>query len=127
MSSITGLFPIGLQSQFRPENTNSSGNAIGSANNPDRPTPSSPDSATDNTDLSQFAELMSGLQLLAQTDPGQFQEILAEIGASISNAAEDASGSGSASAAGMVAQLESDFTDARATSRPEPKTGIQLE
>jgi hypothetical protein len=67
---------------------------------------------------------MSGLQLLAQTDPGQFQAILAEIGASISNAAEDASGSGNSAAASMVAQLESDFTDASAAAKPQPKDEV---
>jgi hypothetical protein len=120
MSSITSLFPIGLQSQFRPENTNSSGNAIRSAYNSDRPAPSSRDSPTDNTELSQFAELMSGLRLIAQTDPGQYRAILAAIGASISNAAEDTSGN--SAAAGMIAQLESDFSDANTTVQPPFET-----
>jgi hypothetical protein len=122
MSPITGLSPIGLQSQFRAGNANSSGNALGATNHPGPAATSPPDSATDNVNLSQFAELMSGLQLLAQTDPGQFQAILAEIGASISNAAEDAAGN--SAAAGMVAQLESDFSDASTAAKPQPKTPL---
>ena len=119
MSPITGLSPIALQSQFHTRNTTSSGNAFDSANHPDRPAPLPRDSATDNTDLSQFAELMSGLRLLAQTDPAQAQAILAAIGAGISNAAQAASASGNAAAAGMVSQLESDFSDASTAVQPK--------
>jgi hypothetical protein len=123
MSSITASFSNGLQAQLGPEKTNSSGKAIGSSlNSPDRAAPSSPGAATDNTELSQFAGLMSALRLLQQTDPSAYRAILAEIGASISNAAEGASAAGNAAAAGMVAQLESDFSDANVAMQPQPAT-----
>jgi hypothetical protein len=123
MSSITASFPNGLQSQFGPENKNSSGNAIGpSVNSPNRAASSSLGSATDNTDLSQFAELMSGLRLVQQTDPGAYKELLSAIGARISNAAEDASSAGSAAVAGLIAELEADLSDASAGLQPPPAT-----
>jgi hypothetical protein len=123
MSSITSSFPNGLQAQFAPENKNSSGNAIGSSlSTPDRAAPSSPDAATDNTELSQFAELMSGLRLLQQTDPSEYIAILSEIGASISNAAVGASAGGNAAAASVVAELEADLSDANPAMQPVPAT-----
>jgi hypothetical protein len=119
MSSISPSFPNGLQAQFGPENTNSSGKAIGSSlNNPDRAAPSSPGSATDNTELSQFAELMSGLRLLQKTNPSEYIAILAEIGASISNEAVGASSVGNVAAASVIAQLEADFIDAGPATQP---------
>jgi hypothetical protein len=121
MSSITGSFPNGLQAQFGPENKNSSGNAIGSSrSSPDRAAPSSPGSATDNTELSQFAELMSGLRLLQQTDPGEYRAILSEIGASISNSALGASAGGNAAAASVVAELAGDLSDANSAMLSPP-------
>jgi hypothetical protein len=122
MSSITSSFPNGLHAQFGPENKNSTGNAIGSSlSNPNRAAPSSPGSATDNTELSQFAELMSGLRVLQKTDPSAYIAILSEIGASISDAAQGASSGGNAAAASVVAELESDLSDAYAA-KPAPGT-----
>jgi hypothetical protein len=123
MSSITSSFPNGLQAQFAPENKNSSGNAIGSSlSSTVRAASSSPGSATDNTELSQFAELMSGLRVLQKTDPSAYIAILSEIGASISDAAQGASSAGNAAAASIVAELESDLTDANPAMRPPPAT-----
>ncbi len=123
MSSITSSFPNGLQAQFGPENKNSSGNAIGSSvSNPDPTAPSSSGSATDNTELSQFAELMSGLRLLQQTDPSEYLAILSEIGSSISNAAVGASAGGNAAAASIVAELEADLSDANPAMQHPPAT-----
>jgi hypothetical protein len=126
MSSIPASFPNGLQLQFGPENANSSSKAIGSSlSSPERAGASSHDSAsrgssTDNMELSQFAELMSGLRTLQKTDPAQFLAILSEIGASISNAAQGAASVGNAGAASVVAQLDSDFGDANSALHPQP-------
>lgn len=113
MSSITGPFPIDLQSQRGPEGKNSTASAIGtSSTGAGSAVAPSPDSATDGTQLSQLAELLSALRVLQKTDPTEFRAVISDLSASLSNAAQGASSGGNAAAASVLAELESDVTDA---------------
>lgn len=113
MSPITSSAPIGLDPQRSQERAVSTEGAVhqspnltlGSAR-------SSAESITDNMQLSQFAVLLSGLRLLQQTDPAEFRAILSQIGAGLSDAAEGASSEDNAAAAGIISDLNGDFSAA---------------
>ena len=84
--------------------TNSSSNGAGALSAVGR--------QTDSSQLSPFAQLMSTLQKLQQTDPTKYQEVTQQIATDLTTAAQTAQKGGNTAAATQLNQLASDFTDA---------------
>jgi hypothetical protein len=72
---------------------------------------------TDGSQLSPFAQLMSTLQKLQQSDPTKYQEVTQQISTNLKSAAQTAQTAGNTSAATQLNQLASDFTDASKSSQ----------
>jgi hypothetical protein len=66
----------------------------------------------DNSQLSPFAQLMSTLQQLQQTDPTKYQQVTQQIATNLKSAAQTAQSNGSTAAANQLNQLANDFTSA---------------
>jgi hypothetical protein len=67
---------------------------------------------TDSQQLSPFAQLMSTLQQLQQTDPTKYQQVTQQIATNLQSAAQTATASGNTTAATQLTQLSTDFTNA---------------
>jgi hypothetical protein len=67
---------------------------------------------SDNSQLSHFAELLSKLQQLQQSDPTKYQQVTQQIATNLQNAAQTAESEGNTAAAGKLNQLATDFTTA---------------
>jgi hypothetical protein len=75
--------------------------------------PSSPVSLQpDNSRLSPFAQMMSELQKLQQSDPAKYQQVTQQIATNLQSAAQTAQTGGDTTAATQLNQLASDFTSA---------------
>ncbi len=70
---------------------------------------------TDSNQLSPFAQLMSTLQQLQQTDPAKYIQVTQQIATNLSAAAQTATTNGNTSAANQLNQLATDFTNASQT------------
>ena len=112
-SSINSLYSSSLQSilagmlrsaGLTTNKTNSSSNGAGALSAVGR--------QTDSSQLSPFAQLMSTLQKLQQTDPTKYQEVTQQIATDLTTAAQTAQKGGNTAAATQLNQLASDFTDA---------------
>jgi hypothetical protein len=66
----------------------------------------------DNSQLSPFADIMSTLQQLQQTNPSQYQQITQQISANLLTAAQTAQTDGNTAAAALLNQLSTDFSGA---------------
>jgi hypothetical protein len=66
----------------------------------------------DNSQLSPFAQLMSMLQQLQQSDPAKYQQVTQQIAANLKTAAQTATSEGNTAAASQLTQLSNDFTSA---------------
>ena len=66
----------------------------------------------DNSQLSPFADIMSTLQQLQQTNPSQYQQITQQISANLLTAAQTAQTDGNTTAAPQLNQLSTDFSSA---------------
>jgi len=66
----------------------------------------------DNGQLSPFAQLMSMLQQLQQSDPSKYQQVTQQIAANLQNAAQSAQANGNSAAANQLNQLSTDFSSA---------------
>src|ERR1700730_791484 len=66
----------------------------------------------DNSQLSPFADIMSTLQQLQQTNPSQYQQITQQISANLLTAAQTAQTNGNTTAATQLNQLSTDFSGA---------------
>jgi hypothetical protein len=66
----------------------------------------------DNSRLSPFAQLMSTLQQLQQTDPTRYKEVTGQIATNLQSAAQTAQSDGNTTAATQLNQLAGDFTNA---------------
>jgi hypothetical protein len=66
----------------------------------------------DNSQLSPFADIMSTLQQLQQTNPSQYQQITQQISANLLTAAQTAQTDGNTTAATQLNQLSTDFSSA---------------
>lgn len=66
----------------------------------------------DNSQLSPFAQLMSTLQQLEQSNPTQYQQVTAQIATNLNTAAQTAQSDGYNAAANQLTQLANDFTSA---------------
>ncbi len=89
--------------------TNSStGNAAGS-------TGSSSQTNSDNGHLSPFAQLISFLQQLQQSNPAEYQSVTQQIATNLQSAAQTDQEDGNTAGATQLNQLSADFTDASTT------------
>ena len=66
----------------------------------------------DNGQLSPFAQLMSTLQQLQQSDPTRYRQVTQQIAANLQRAAQTAQANGNSTAANQLNQLATDFTNA---------------
>jgi len=69
-------------------------------------------SSQDNGQLSPFAQLMSTLQQLQQSNPTEYQQVTQQIATNLQSAAKTATTDGNTSAAAQLNQLATDFTNA---------------
>jgi hypothetical protein len=112
MGSINNLSSSYLQSvlsnvlQSSGLTTNTTGNSQSSA------AVSSVAPQSDNGQLSPFAQLMSTLQQLQQSDPTKYQQVTQQIATNLQSAAQTAQADGNTSAANQLSQLATDFTNA---------------
>lgn len=74
--------------------------------------PSSLTLPKDSPQLSPFAQLMSTLQHLQQTNPAQYQQVTQQIATNLQKAAATAQASGNTTQANSLNQLATDFTNA---------------
>ena len=72
-------------------------------------------SQSDNQQLSPFAQMLSELQQLQQSNPTKYQKVTAQIVTNLQNAAQTAQNSGNAAEAAQLNQLAADFTTASQT------------
>ena len=66
----------------------------------------------DNSRLSSFAQVMSTLQQLQQSDPSKYQQVTQQIATKLESAAQTAQSDGNTTAATLLTQLADDFTNA---------------
>jgi hypothetical protein len=69
----------------------------------------------DNQQISPFAELMSTLQQLQQSNPTKYQQVTAQVATNLASAAQTATSEGNTTAASQLTQLSTDFTNASKT------------
>jgi hypothetical protein len=69
----------------------------------------------DTGQLSSFAQLISTLQQLQQSNPAQYQQVTQQIAANLQTAAQSAQAGGNTAAATQLNQLATDFTNASAS------------
>jgi len=109
MGTISSLASTALQSvlssvlQGTGSTTNQTGSSAGASSISVQP---------DNARLSPFAQMMSELQQLQQSDPSKFQQVTQQIATNLSSAAQTAQANGNTSAANQLNQLAADFTNA---------------
>ncbi len=66
----------------------------------------------ENSQLSPFAQLMSTLQQLQQSDPTKYQQVTQQIATNLQKAAQTAQAEGNSTAANQLNSVASDFTSA---------------
>jgi hypothetical protein len=92
------------------------GNLQGTTGLSRNPTPTSitqtSSQPADNGQLSPFAQVMSSLQQLQQSNPTEYQQVTAQIATNLQNAAQAATNEGYGTAAKQLNRLASDFTSA---------------
>ena len=66
----------------------------------------------DSSNLSPFAQLMSTLQQLQQSDPTKYQQVTQQIATNLQNASQTAAANGNSAAATQLSQLSTDFSNA---------------
>ncbi|MGH7868379.1 MAG: hypothetical protein ACREP9_12325, partial [Candidatus Dormibacteraceae bacterium] len=69
----------------------------------------------DNQQLSPFAQIVSQLQQLQQSDPAKYQQVTQQIAANLQSAAQTAQEDGNTVAASQLTQLSTDFSTASTT------------
>jgi hypothetical protein len=67
---------------------------------------------SDDSRLSPFAQLMTTLQQLQQSDPSKYQQVTQQIATNLQSAAQTAQSDGNTTAAAQLNQLSADFTSA---------------
>src|ERR1700692_4258037 len=83
--------------------TKASGNSVGSIGSIAQP---------DINELSPFAQLMSTLQQLQQSDPARYKQVTQQISTNLQTAAQTATTNGNSTAANQLNQLATDFANA---------------
>jgi hypothetical protein len=71
----------------------------------------------DKTQLSPFAQVLSELQQLQQSDPTRYQQVTQQIATNLQSAAQTAQAQGNTTAANHLNQLATDFTNASQSSQ----------
>jgi hypothetical protein len=71
--------------------------------------------AQDNGQLSPFAQVLSSLQQLQQSNPTEYQQVTQQIATNLQSAAQAATNDGNTTAANQLNQLATDFTSASQT------------
>jgi hypothetical protein len=106
MSPINNLSSNYLQSIFNNtlQSSGLTGNTTGNT--------SSVTSQADSQQLSPFAQLMSTLQQLQQSNPTEYQQVTQQIATNLQSAAKTATADGNSTAASQLNQLATDFTNA---------------
>lgn len=66
---------------------------------------------TDNQQLSPFAQLVSQLQQLQQSDPTKYQQVTQQIATNLQSAAQTAQADGNTTASSQLNQLSTDFSN----------------
>lgn len=112
MSSISGLSSNYLQSLLSTALQNSGLTGTATKNTSSSTSTSAVPSQTDSQQLSPFAQMMTELQQLQQSDPTKYKQVTAQIATNLQSAAQDASLQGNANAASQLNQLSTDFTSA---------------
>ncbi|SPE39358.1 hypothetical protein SBA3_3190003 [Candidatus Sulfopaludibacter sp. SbA3] len=69
----------------------------------------------DNSQLSPFAQMMSTLQQLQQSDPTKYGQVTQQIATNLQTAAQNAQSAGNTTAANQLNQLSTDFSNASKT------------
>jgi len=67
---------------------------------------------SDGSQLSPFAQILSSLQQLHQSNPSQYQQVTKQIATNLQNASKTAQSEGNTAAANQLNQLANDFTTA---------------
>src|ERR1019366_2993472 len=86
--------------------TNSTNNSLSTSAS------SSVSQSPDNSRLSPFAQVMSELQQLQQSDPSKYQQLTSQIATNLQTASQTAAAAGNTTAATQLNQLASDFSSA---------------
>ncbi len=71
-----------------------------------------PTQQPDNSQLSPFAQLVSTLQQLQQSNPNQYQQVTQQIASNLGSAAQAAQATGNSAAASRLSDLSTDFSTA---------------
>ena len=112
MGSINSLSPNYLQSMLGTvlqgigATNNTTANSLNSIGTSSAALPA------DNQQLSPFAQMMSMLQQLQQSDPTKYQQVTQQIATNLQNAAQTAQADGNSTAAAQLGKLASDFSSA---------------
>jgi hypothetical protein len=88
------------------------GTALQSVGLTNNTTASSASTQPDNSQLSPFAQLMSTLQQLQQSNPTEYAQVTQQISTNLQSAAQTATASGNTAAASQLNQLATDFSNA---------------
>lgn len=89
------------------------GSALGNSNSVNSSTGTSSLSSTqDNNALSPFAQMLSSLQQLQQSNPTEYQTVTQQIATNLQGAAQTAQADGNTNVANQLNQLATDFTSA---------------
>ena len=106
MNTIGTLHNLSNSYLFALQNTNSTGSgssATGTA---------AINGQMETTQLSPFAQIMSTLQQLQESNPTEYQQLTQQIAANLQNAAQTATADGNSTQATQLSQLSTDFTSA---------------
>ena len=112
MGSINNLTSSYLQSVLNNILQSTGLTATQSQNTASSASTSSVASESDSQQLSPFAQLMSTLQQLQETDPAKYKQVTQQIATNLQTAAQTATASGDTTAAAQLTQLATDFTSA---------------
>jgi hypothetical protein len=116
MSSISGFSPSYVQQALASAIQSSGLSASTGANsNSKAPGTSISSSSSDSAGLSSFAQLVSTLQQLQQSNPTQYKEVTQQISTNLVTAAQTAKSQGNSGAANQLTQLANDFSAASQT------------
>ncbi|MGA2577397.1 MAG: hypothetical protein ABSH24_15365 [Bryobacteraceae bacterium] len=104
ISSLNNLSSSYLQSLLQSNST--TGNSSSSTGT------SSVSAQSENTQLSPFAQLMSTLQQLQQSNPTEYKQVTQQIATNLQTAAQTATADGNSTQASQLNELATDFTSA---------------
>lgn len=106
ISNLTDTYIQSILSSFKSSNSNSSSKGSGV----DASSLTLPQDG--NAQLSPFAQVMSTLQQLQQSNPTQYRQVTSQIATNLQSAAQTATTDGNTTLANQLNQLATDFTNA---------------